>query len=466
MPEVRLSPFDLGFLVGESRATPMHVGGLYLFTLPGGADESEEMRERLAWFRATEDWRIPFGHVVKLARTGAVWAPDAELDVDYHIRHSALPKPGRYRELFAITARLHQQVLDRQRPLWEVHLIEGLPNRQFALYTKVHHAATDGMGAVRLAKTMFSVDPDAVQPDTPFSQRAAERARAARQRAQGVPSPREIKAVADVLREQFGVSRNLVKVLGQYVKAWWRPDEHNLTTAWNRTPATSISSKITGARRFVAQSYSLERVRAVGKALGGTVNDVVLAMCGGALRRFLLDRGELPDKPLTALNPVSVRGESDAVGNVVGALTANLATHLADPAARFALTQASMLEGKALMRQLSPAEAVLFTELTAAPALLVSSLGLGDRFPPFSTVVSNLPGPEERSYWNGARLDGMYPVSAVYHGFALNFTLVSNADQLDFGVVACRRSLPSVQRIIVDLEVALTELEQAAGLPR
>ncbi len=462
---VRLSPFDFGFLLGESRATPMHVGGLYLFTLPEGADEAEEMQKRLAWFRSTDDWRVPFGHVVKLTRTGAVWESDAELDVDYHIRHSALPKPGRYRELFALTARLHQQLLDRHRPLWEVHLIEGLSERQFALYSKVHHAATDGMGAVRLAKQMLSADPGVMQPDTPFSQRTADRARAARKRSKvGVPSPREIKAVADVLREQFGVSGNLVKVLSQYVKAWWRPDQHSLTTAWNRTPTTSISSKITGARRFVAQSYSLERVRAVAKALGGTVNDVVLAMCGGALRRFLLDRGELPDRPLTALNPVSVRGDSDAAGNVVGALTANLATHLADPAERFAATQSSMDEGKALMRQLSPAEAVLFTELTAAPALLVSSLGLGDRFPPFSTVVSNVPGPRERSYWNGARLDGMYPVSAVYHGFALNFTLVSNADQLDFGVVACRRSLPSVQRIIVDLEVALTELEQAAGV--
>lgn len=463
---MRLSPFDLGFLVGESRATPMHVGGLYLFTLPEGVNEAEDLKARLDWFRNTEAWRVPFGHVVKLSPTGASWAADDELDVDYHIRHSALPKPGRYRELFALTARLHQQVLDRQRPLWEVHLIEGLQNRQFALYSKVHHAATDGMGAVRLAKQMFSTDPEEVLPHTPFSQAAAERARAdrRRRRARATPSPRELKAVADVLREQFGVSRNLVKVLSQYVKAWWKPDEHRLTTAWNRSPTTSISAKITGARRFVAQSYALERVRAVGKALGGTVNDVVLAMCGGALRRFLLDRGELPDRPLTALNPVSLRGDDDSAGNVVGALTANLATHLADAGDRFALTQSSMNEGKALMRQLSPAEAVLFTELTAAPALLISGLGLGDRFPPFSTVVSNLPGPTQRSYWNGARLDGMYPVSAVYHGFALNFTLVSNADQLDFGMVACRRSLPSVQRIIDDLEVGLSELEAAAGI--
>jgi diacylglycerol O-acyltransferase len=216
----------------------------------------------------------------------------------------------------------------------------------------------------------------------------------------------------------------------------------------------------------VAQSYALSRVMAVKNALGGTVNDVVLAMCGGALRRYLAARGELPNAPLTALTPVSLRSEDDhESSNAVGALTANLATHIADPAERYRVTRASMVDGKSVLEGMNAKEVLLFSQLTAAPGLLIGMLGLGDRFPPFSTVISNVPGPRRTSYWNGARLVGMYPLSAIYHGFALNITLLSNGDQLDFGVVACRSSVPSCQRIIDDLELSLRDLEDVAGVP-
>ncbi|MEM1417263.1 MAG: wax ester/triacylglycerol synthase family O-acyltransferase [Myxococcota bacterium] len=468
----RLSPVDAGFLLAESRETPMHVGGLYLFTLPEGADESEFIREQLAIWRSDESWRVPFGHKLQMSRLGAAaptyWAEDERFDVNYHVRHSALPKPGRYRELFALAARLHQGLLDRHRPLWEAHFIEGLQNRQIALYTKVHHAVIDGVGGVRLAKGLLSTDPDARIDYGPFSLRAYETERAERRSRPPAepPTDREFKAVADVLRERLGVSRNVFEGLKTYAKAWLHPEERKLTTSWWTAPQTSFATKITGARRFVAQSYSLPRVKAVGKALGGTLNDVVLCMCGGALRRYLLSRDELPKQPLTAMTPISLKAERDgALGNAVGALTANLATHIEDPLRRFETTRASMVEGKELLRGMSAKEIELFTQLTQTPPMLIGALGLGDRFPPYSTVISNVPGPRERSYWNGARLDGMYPVSAIFHGFALNITLLSNADQLDFGVIADRTTVPSVQRIIDHLEESLVELEEAAGLP-
>ncbi len=466
----RLSPIDTMFLLAESRETPMHVGGLYLFRLPDGADEAEFLGRLLAIQRSPKRWRRPFGHVLESGRLGPAgpthWKPDAHLDVDYHVRHSALPKPGRYRELFALAARLHQTLLDRHRPLWETHVIEGLADRQFALYSKIHHAAIDGVGGVRLAMEMLSPDPDERRDYSPFSMEAYERARAKRAPRPEPPSERDLRAVAEVLRESFGVSRGLLKSLSTYARAWWSAEEQALTTSWSPSPQTSFSTKITGARRFVAQSYSLPRVKAVGKALGGTINDVVLAMCGGALRRFLEARGELPDAPLTAMTPVSLRSEEHdgAMGNAVGILTANLGTHLADPAKRFEAVAGSMNEGKTLLRGMSAKEIEVFTQITQTPAFLVGALGLGDRFPPYSTVISNVPGPRERRYWNGARVEGMYPVSAIYHGFALNITLLSNDDQLDFGIVACRESVPHMQRLIDDLEHALGELEEVAGI--
>ncbi len=468
----RLSPIDQGFLIAESRETPLHVGGLYLFTLPEGADEQEFIADLHELQCNVDEWRRPFGHKLKMSALGAVahWVPDEQLDIDYHVRHSALPKPGRYRELFQLVGRLHQTLLDRQRPLWETHMIEGLQGRQFALYSKVHHAAVDGVAAMRLAGALFSSDPSERKTFSPYSMeahRVAKAAREAKRAAKGEsqpPTEHEVRAVSEVLRESFGLSRTLMSSLRTYAQAWRHPSDQKLTTSWGASPTTSFSTKVTGARRFVAQSYSLDRVKAVGKAMGGTINDVVLAMCGGALRRYLQDRGELPAKSLTAMTPVSVRTEARGeLGNSVGALVANLATNVADPAERFAITQASMNEGKDLLRGMSPKEVELFTQLTQTPALLVGALGMADRFPPYSTVISNVPGPRQRSYLNGARLDGMYPLSAVYHGFALNFTLISNADQLDFGVIACRRSVPSCQRIIDDLEDALVELEEVAG---
>ncbi len=473
----RLSPLDAGFLIGETRETPMHVGGLYLFKLPDSADETEFLRSSLDILKGTRRFRVPFGHKLKMTPLGVAgpvqWVEDDRLDLEYHVRHSALPKPGRYRELFQLCARLHQSLLDRHRPLWESHVIEGLQDRQFGLYTKMHHAAVDGVGAVRLGEAILSPDPNARIEYSPFSLAAWEvtrsRKRTPKRDGLAVPSQLDLKSIAEALREGLGLSGNLVKGLQRYTRAWLNPEQDNLMSFWRRTPQTSMSSQVTGARRFVAQSYGLDRLKAVSRALDGTINDVVLAMCGGALRRYLSSRGELPAEPLTALTPVSLRTDADDdghVANAVGALAANLATHIADPERRFRITQASMNDGKALLKTMNSKEIMLFSQVTAAPALLAGVLGLGERFPPFSTVVSNVPGPREQMYWNGARLDGAYPLSAIYHGFALNFTLVSNAANLDFGVVACRHSVPSCQRIIDDLEVSLAELESVAGTAR
>lgn len=461
---------DTTYLVGESRETPMHFGGLCLLTIPEGEDEAEFIRRQLEILRSPKEWRLPFGHRLVMSRLGAAgptyWEPDAQLDVDHHVRRSSLPRPGGFRELFVLVARLHESLLDRRRPLWEMQVIDGLQNRQLALYWKMHHAASDGVSGLRLALDMVSPDPDERRDYSPFSRRAHELAKAKRDRPRSEPATKgDLEAVAALLRESFGSTTDLLESLTTYARAWWSDEEEPLTTAWTPAPKSAFSGNVTEARRFVAQSYSLPRVRAVGKALGGTINDVVLAMCGGAMRRYLLALGELPEQPLTAMTPVSLRAEGQRkVGNAVGALIANLGTHLSDPEERFAAVTASMNAGKALLRGMSAKAIELFTLVTLTPAWFVGVLGLGDRFPPYSTVISNIPGPRERRYWNGARLDGLYPVGNLNHGAALNITLLSNDDQLDFGIVACPDRVPHAQRLVDDLQDALEELERAAGL--
>jgi diacylglycerol O-acyltransferase len=240
-----------------------------------------------------------------------------------------------------------------------------------------------------------------------------------------------------------------------------------MAVPFHQVPKSAVSTQITGARRFVAQSWPFERVRAMGRAYDGTLNDAVMAMCAGALRKHLQEQRDLPKISLKAMAPVSLRAAGDMdSANAVGMVIADLATNVRDPAKRFQAIKASMDASKAQLQQMTPGEIQVYTGITQAPLLLGQLTGLASRFPAFSTVISNVPGPRERRYWNGARLEGMYPVSIPFDGAAINFTLVSNYENLDFGIVACRKSVPQVQRMIDYMEESLVELEDAAGLRR
>jgi WS/DGAT/MGAT family acyltransferase len=229
-----------------------------------------------------------------------------------------------------------------------------------------------------------------------------------------------------------------------------------------QTPLTILNGRVTGSRRLVAQSWSLLRIREVAKALNATVNDIVLAMSGGALRRYLIDHDALPEQPLTAMTPVSFRpADADVEGNSFSVVFATLATEIGDPLDRLRAIQNSMGEAKRLLKGMNAAEIPIFTSIVALPVLVPHLLRLSGRTrPTFNVTVSNVPGPREKLYWNGAPLEGMYPLSIVTHGQALNITVTSVADNLDVGIVACRRSVPSAQRLIDHLEEALVELER------
>lgn len=464
---------DAFFLLMESRRTPMHVGGVNLFTLPKDVDDTTFLGNLGEVLRYDGELRRPFGEKLKSGPLNVAgnyaWEEDHELDMEYHVRHSALPKPGRYRELFALVSRLHSTLLDRSRPLWEFHLIEGLQNRQFATYFKAHHCAIDGVGAMHFMSSMYSTNARNRVKISPLSREAYD---IYKKQLEGIhgkakrvePREDEVRAVAELVRERLDSTANVTRAIRD-VASIWMGRERELRVPFHKVPRSVLSTRLTGARRFVAQSWPLERIKAAGKAFDCTLNDTVLAVCAGALRAQLLEQRALPKASLKAMAPVSLRAAGDVdSANAVGFLIADLATHLRDPVRRIKAIKASMDAGKEQFSGMSRREIEVYGALTQTPILLTQALGISNLYPPFSTVISNVPGPRERRYWNGARLDGIYPVSIPFDGSAVNITLVSNNDQLDFGIVACRKSVPHVQNLIAHMEDALVELEDAAGL--
>ncbi len=451
-----ISPTDSMFLIGESREHPMHVAGLQLFKPPEGAgpDFVRDMYETIV---KNDDFQPTFRkHPGRLLGgiSNLAWAFDDDVDIDYHLRRSALPRPGRVRDLLELVSRLHGTLLDRHRPLWEASLVEGLEDGRFAVYTKVHHSLLDGVSAQRLMIRSLTPDPDDDEIRVPWTlgpKRRGKDSGGGQSVLQSITGT--VGSLASLAPSTLSIARAALL-------------EQQLTLPF-RAPKTMFNVPIGGARRAAAQSWPLARIRAVKSAAGVTVNDVVLAMCSGALRAYLIEQEALPDTPLVAMVPVSLRGEheQDAGGNMVGTILCNLATDIEDPAKRLDAISTSMRDNKKVFADLPRAQAL------ALSAFLVSGivLGLVPGFvstapPPFNIVISNVPGAREPMYWNGARLDGNYPLSIALDGQALNITLTNNADNLDFGLVGCRRSVPHLQRLLMHLEDSLTGLEQAVGV--
>lgn len=468
-----IDPQSVAFLMAESRNVPMHVGGLNLFEKPEGDDEPGYTR------RVYEDAINSSENIAPLfikrphRSLGTLgqwtWTKDDEFDIEHHVRHNALPEPGRVRELLDLVGRLHGTRLALERPLWEAHVIEGLADQRVAMYTKIHHSLVDGVSAMRLLQSVFSPDPDqrdmlppwAARPRPPREDRAA--TDAVKDLA-NVPIDAARSALG-IVSEAAGLPSALVKTLKAGIK---NDDAAALSFA---APHTIFNRNITGARRFAAQDWDLERIKAVGSATGTTLNDVVLAMCGGALRRYLLEQGALPDTSLVSMVPVGLNAKNAQVastegGNSVGTLMVKLRTDTDDPAVRLQAIHDSMLAGKESLQSMSQVQIVAMAALGVAP-LTLAPLVLrrqGIVRPPFNLVISNVPGPRQPMYYNGAKLVGMYPASIPTHGQAMNITCTSYNGQMGFGLTGCRRTVPHLQRLLTHLEDELAALEKAADV--
>jgi diacylglycerol O-acyltransferase len=467
MTTLRLNPLDASWLYTESRETPMHVGALMPFRLPEGAPP-DLLRRWMADFRQHRKFAPPWNRRLKshllLKSPVHYWEDDDDIDLDAHLRHTALPFPGGERELGELIARLHSQPLDLSRPPWECTLIEGLEGGRFAMYIKMHHSLIDGVSGVKLLQRVLASDPAKSLDSPPFWAVGA----GARKPERDTEAPTVSNALAGVLaalRGQVGTVPQLLLAFGKMLRLT-KDVDRDLRVPFG-APGATINGRVRAKRRFATQQFALDRMKALATAAGCTINDLVLATCGGALRRFLDDSGDLPEAALTAGIPVSVRPKDDeGTGNAITFIIATLGTDIADPLERLAAIRASVRAAKEHVQSLPRAAMTQYTVALMGPTILGLLTGLGGRTRPvFNITISNVPGPDKPLYFRGAELLATYPVSIVTHGQALNITCHSYAGLMAFGFTGCHATLPHLQRIAVYTGEAFEELERLILAP-
>jgi diacylglycerol O-acyltransferase / wax synthase len=467
MNSVRLNPLDAAWLFTEARATPNHVGGLLQFRLPAGAPR-DFLRRLMDEFRGHRDFTAPWNRRLKLAYSKnpvPAWIEDEDIDLEYHVRHAALPWPGGERELGELVGRLQSTPLDLSRPPWECTIIEGLEGDRFALFVKMHHSLIDGVSGMKLLQRAMSTDRAKSLELPPFWASGAVRV-ARPEHAAGLPTVAgATSAAVEFLSGQAKTLPQLVAAFGKIVKRIGDP-EAGMVVPFD-APRSVLNGRVREKRRFATQQFAMARLRALAAAAHCTLNDIVLAICGGALRRFLQERDSLPDKSLTAGIPVSVRPKDDeGTGNAISFIVATLGTDIEDAGERLQAIRSSVQHAKAHVQSL-PRQAMLqYTLLLMAPTIVTLLTGIGGRTRPmFNITISNVPGPDKPLYFRGAELLAIYPVSIVTHGQALNITCQSYAGSMNFGFTGCHTTVPSLQKLAPYAADALHELELAI-LPR
>jgi diacylglycerol O-acyltransferase / wax synthase len=455
----QLSPLDAAWLALESRDTPMHVGGLFEFSPPEGAEDIwlfEQFERMRAAKTIPAPWNLKLLEGPLIGPRLPLLVEDRNIDIDYHVRLSALPRPGGQRELGVLVSRLHSYQLDLHRPLWEAHVIEGLDNGRFALYVKMHHSLIDGVSGIRMLLRTLTADPDRRDVPPFWTVAAGQRRKPAPEQDRGGGGLPVVGRALGAAREGGEAALGLARAGVELGRA--RLEQGGLQTPYT-APNSVLSSKIAGQRRFATQQYELELLRSLARHADCTLNDIILYLCSSALRRYLLEHAKLPSQPLTAGIPVNLRAADDeSAGNAIGFIVAELATNVADPGERLTAIHRSTEEAKKHLGQLPQAARTPYTLLLNGPYIGGLVLGLANFSPvPFSIAISNVPGPPEPLYYNGARLDAIFPLSLLTHGNALNITCLSYAGTLGFGFTGARDTLPHLQRLAVYTGEAVEE---------
>jgi diacylglycerol O-acyltransferase / wax synthase len=448
-----LSGLDAIFLHIESPEMPMHIGSLNVLDLPEGytGDFFEDAKQRMAERLHLADLFTRKLALMPFDISNPVWVEDEDIDLDYHIRHITLPKPGSNRQLQQYVARLHSTLLDRSRPLWEFFIIDGLKSGQVALYVKAHHAGMDGQAGIAVGKAVFDLEATGrvVKPPRPRVRRNQYQLGIAE--LAGAALNNTVQQVVNLVKTAPTMLRALRDAVTPEV------DEDG-KRQWKKSggiklfgPRTLFNVSITNQRTFAGRTISLAETKFIGKAYGASLNDVVMATTSGALRRYLKEHNDLPDKPLLAAVPVSLRAAGDtSANNQVSMLSMTMATELIDPVDRLMAINAAGNANKAMMGRVKsaiPTDFPLFGApwLVSGIASLIGRSRLMNVVPPIANlVISNVPGSPVPVYFAGAKLVSYYPVSIVVHSMALNVTVQSYAGRLDYGLIACRRAVPDI----------------------
>ncbi len=477
----QLTGLDAQFLALESPRQAGHVGGLAVLdpsSRPNGRLELHDVHAMIADrlpllppFR----WRLK---QVPLGLDYPYWIDDPDFDLEYHVRELAIPPPPTDAKLAEQVARIFSRPLDRSRPLWEVYLIHGLQDDQVAVMTKIHHAVIDGISGAEIMGVLLDLTPEGRESpppsDTPPDREPSELSMLARglvaapryfQRVlSATPSTLPVLEDTPILRELPG-AKTLGRTTAQVIRTLRRRPSRVLERSNLAPPRTSFNGRVSAHRRFAFGQLSLDEVKAIKNAYGSTVNDVVMAICAGAVRRWLIEHDELPNCPLVTQVPVSVRTEKHqgTFGNRIGLMSVPLFTNEHDPIERLRLTHEAMRAAKerhkALPAQLLQDATQFIPPAVFARAAQVTFSLAAMRRPVWNLVISNVPGPQLPLYMAGARLQANYPISVITDGMGLNITVMSYDGHLDFGIVADREQMRDVWKLIDWLGESLAELK-------
>lgn len=461
----RLSGLDAAFLALETPEAHMQILGIAVLD-PSSAPHGFSHARVRELFEARLHLVPPFRRrvvEVPLGLNNPVWIEDPDFDLDYHLRRAALPDPGGADELTAFVADIASRPLDRAKPLWEAYVVEGLEDGQYAFVAKLHHSLIDGVSGIEILARLFDLAADApLVPPEPVPDWHPDH----------VPNDFEMLGYgAFALAKRPAEAVRAMVNLGQGVsRAVRRARDAALHVTLPLTaPRLSINRTITPHRIVAFSSVSLDDVKAVKNALGVTVNDVVLAVASGALRSYLEARAELPDRPLVAAIPTSVRdSDTPAFGNRVSSMFASLPVDVEDPVDRVRAVSLSMTGAKGVHEEVGGSTLEEWAEITA-PIIFSRAIRVYGRLrvaerirPAVNLVVSNVPGPPVAIYFAGARLVALHPLGPIFDDLGLNLTVMSYLDHVDFGFIACREVMPDADELAARVPEAMAELVKTA----
>lgn len=455
----KLSLLDFGFFIAETEASPKHVAGLLIFKRP--AKSTAAFAKNLYKdYLAASDVKPPFNRVIQLTvGSWPSWRPVEKVDMAQHVFFHTLPKGANDREaLYAFVSKLHTPMLDRSRPLWEVHVIDGLTDGKFALYQKMHHAYADGITMARWTAGCYSADPDDMELTPVWTQKHGGHGGSRSTKIKNELLHMTWKEVTGNTRRFLGIGRLAAMLLLESVKL----TKNAIALPFVSSAKTPLTGQVTSGRQFTTAAVSMERVNAIRTRTRSTLNHIALTCLDGALRRYLQDQGVELRRPITIQMPVNLRKEGEkTAGNKIGIIQVELSAPTDDPYVRLRNIGYSLRNVRTMVDSVAPEAIESYTVITGLVAQIAELLQLSNKMPPMgNTLVSNVPGPKEHLYIKGACMVEMHPISTLPPSNLLNITLFSYVDSLYFGLIATDE-LPNLDRLGTYVEEAFAELEKS-----